>query len=195
MNEIEYMRLSDSVILDTETTGLGDDAEVCEISIIDALTGILLLDTLVKPEKEIPAEAIAIHGISNEMVRYAPCFDEVVPHISRAINGRTLIIYNSEFDTRLMRQSYRHTANECSRDPSSIVCAMKWYAEYFQEPNPKGEGFKWQKLINAAHQMDVDTTDIELHRAKGDCELTRRLINRVNHELAFDLERKKRASQ
>ena len=53
--------LLNCAILDTETTGLYDDAEIVEISIIDENGGVLL-DTLVKPLKPIPAEATAIHG-------------------------------------------------------------------------------------------------------------------------------------
>ena len=63
--------LLNCAILDTETTGLYDDAEIVEISIIDENGGVLL-DTLVKPLKPIPAEATAIHGITNEMVATAP---------------------------------------------------------------------------------------------------------------------------
>ncbi|HHQ4784521.1 TPA: hypothetical protein ACSPZU_004090, partial [Aeromonas veronii] len=42
-------------ILDTETTGLDDQAEIVEISIIDQL-GKVVFDSLVKPQKPIPAE-------------------------------------------------------------------------------------------------------------------------------------------
>ena len=59
------------LILDAETTGLGEDAEIVEITIIDT-TGKPLINTLVKPSTPIPAEATAIHGITNEMVRHAP---------------------------------------------------------------------------------------------------------------------------
>ena len=41
--------LYDAVILDTETTGLSAHDEICEVSVIDALTGQPLLDTLIKP--------------------------------------------------------------------------------------------------------------------------------------------------
>lgn len=44
------------VILDTETTGLGFDDEIVEISIIDC-AGYVLLNTLVKPSKSIPEAA------------------------------------------------------------------------------------------------------------------------------------------
>ena len=39
------------IVLDTETTGLGDDAEICEITILD-VTGAPILDTLVRPTSQ-----------------------------------------------------------------------------------------------------------------------------------------------
>jgi DNA polymerase III epsilon subunit-like protein len=41
------------IVLDTETTGLGDDAEICEITILD-VTGAPILDTLVPPDPANP---------------------------------------------------------------------------------------------------------------------------------------------
>ncbi|HHJ4165905.1 TPA: exonuclease domain-containing protein, partial [Raoultella ornithinolytica] len=51
------------LFIDTETTGLGEDAEIVEICIIDS-HGSIMLNTLIKPTKPIPDEAIAIHGIT-----------------------------------------------------------------------------------------------------------------------------------
>lgn len=45
--------LTNCLILDTETTGLGDDAEIVEIAIIDQDKNVLL-NSLVKPSKPIP---------------------------------------------------------------------------------------------------------------------------------------------
>ncbi len=61
------------VILDTETTGLTLRDQIIEINVID-LTGKILLNSLVKPTINIPAEAASIHGITNEMVHDAPSY-------------------------------------------------------------------------------------------------------------------------
>ncbi|MGR5144736.1 exonuclease domain-containing protein, partial [Photobacterium sp. DNB23_23_1] len=60
--------LDNAVILDTETTGLNDFAEIVEISVMEATTGKPLLDTLVMPAQLVPGEAMAIHGITNRML-------------------------------------------------------------------------------------------------------------------------------
>ena len=76
----------DYVVLDTETTGLDEDAEIVEIAIVDS-TGKVLLDTLVKPSKPLPVycEASEIHGITNEMLVNAPNWQDIYEKVSRAI--------------------------------------------------------------------------------------------------------------
>ena len=61
---------SDFVILDTETTGLNERAEIVELSIIDK-NGNTLFDRLIKPKGHIPRDAEQIHGISNADVENA----------------------------------------------------------------------------------------------------------------------------
>ena len=92
------------LILDTETTGLNYDAEICEIAIINE-TGKTLLNTLVKPLKPIPQEATAIHGITNEMVASSPQWSEIHPVFCSLVTGNTLFIYNASFDLKLLRQT------------------------------------------------------------------------------------------
>ena len=67
---------ANALILDTETTGLDDDAEVVELAVIDC-AGTVLLDTLVRPSGPVPAEAAAIHGITDAMLADAPTWSEI----------------------------------------------------------------------------------------------------------------------
>jgi DNA polymerase III epsilon subunit-like protein len=53
-----------AVILDTETTGLDNQAQVIEIAVID-LVGITLFDTLIRPTIPVSSEATAVHGLDN----------------------------------------------------------------------------------------------------------------------------------
>lgn len=95
---------NNALILDTETTGLDERAEIIEISIIDC-TGQVLLDTLVKPTSPIPAEATRIHGITNEMVAEAPTWPEVIRKFEEIVIGRDLVIYNADYDLRIIDQT------------------------------------------------------------------------------------------
>ncbi|MCW3664158.1 3'-5' exonuclease, partial [Burkholderia cenocepacia] len=62
--------MTNFILLDTETTGLDESAEIVEIAVIDD-AGNVLLNTLVKPKHPIPNSATAIHGITNAMVATA----------------------------------------------------------------------------------------------------------------------------
>lgn len=186
------LQVQNALILDTETTGLGSDAEIVEISIVCAETGRVVVNELVKPTILIPAEATAIHGITNEDVADALDFHMVFSNIVLPnLNGRSLIIYNAEFDTRLIIQSLKKHCNDAYvkavQDLFGVfakpICAMDWYAEFFGEWNDYHESFKWQSLTKACLQQGVDVSDVVAHRASADCEMTRRLIHAVNAKI------------
>ena len=79
----------DFVILDTETTGLYSPARIVEISCIDR-EGNVLVDSLVNPGIPIPADASAIHGISDADVADRPSFSDLWPLVWDA-EGNVLV--------------------------------------------------------------------------------------------------------
>ena len=181
--------LKDVLIFDSETTGVGMMDEIIEIGIINAETGEVLMDTYLKPSKTIPQEAINIHGITNEMVADAPTWAEVQPQLLEIIFDKHLYAYNVDFDRRLFLQTAGiHGTNkniiEYYRDEHQFApCAMLWYAEFYGDWNDYRQNYKWQKLTTAAIQQQVDFSDLTAHRAVSDCEITRRLILKVNDQL------------
>ncbi|MGR5144741.1 3'-5' exonuclease [Photobacterium sp. DNB23_23_1] len=167
---------SNCLILDTETTGLGDDAEICEISVINS-TGTVFLNTLVKPVNPIPADATAIHGITNEMVINAPTWLNILPHVLTTLFESNVVIYNSFYDLRLMIQSSiasgvarKDAISDFHKIKQRTYCAMLAYAEYYGEINHYGD-YRWQKLTKAADQQGV-AVDGNAHRALADCKMT-----------------------
>ena len=96
---------SKPIFLDTETTGLGETAQIIEICIIDT-SGEELYKTLVKPNIKIPTETIRIHGITDEDVSNAPTWFQVLPSIQAIIRNRLVGAYNAEFDLRLIMQTH-----------------------------------------------------------------------------------------
>lgn len=171
--QIAQRWLENCYVLDTETTGLDDHAEIVEISVIDQ-AGAVVLDTLVKPVNPIPADATAIHGITNEMVRNAPTWDQVHAQVIQLFTERPVVIYNAEYDTRLIEQSAARynllddDLVECLN--SNFNCAMMEYAYFWGECRSDGEP-KWQRLTNAAAQQGVEIEG-EAHRALCDCKTT-----------------------
>lgn len=165
------------LILDTETTGLGEDAEIVEICMIDCY-GFIMLNTLIKPTKPIPAEATAIHGITNEMVAHAPTWKDVHGAVSSLFFQYGVVIYNADYDTRLINQTASLNGlgedGFCSFLGEYGSCAMLAYAEFYGQKSERG-GYKWQKLTNAAQQQNI-TIEGTPHRALSDCLTTLGLI-------------------
>lgn len=96
------------IVLDTETTGLDPEQghKVVEIGAVELLNHIPTGRTLqlyINPERDIPAESVAIHGITNEFVKDKPVFSQVYTQFLEFIGeDSTLVIHNAEFDMRFL---------------------------------------------------------------------------------------------
>lgn len=162
----------DALFLDTETTGLHAGAEIVEITLID-ITGAPVLDTLVRPERPIPAALTRIHGIDNAMVAGAPRWPEIHERLLEVIEGRLVVIYNADFDLRMLAQvanqhalswpgiMFRNDGQTRLENDTVAHCAMREYARFWGEK---------QKLGNAAQQQGI--TVVGAHRALADCRMT-----------------------
>ena len=156
------------LFFDTETTGLSMSAEIVEIGVVDA-EGKTVLESLVRPRQRIPADAIAVHGISNEMVSDAPTWAEIWPDVRQLVGGRRVGIFNADFDLRMMRQSHRQHGLPWEELGGSAFCVMKMYARYYGE-RLGVRNAKWQSLENAGRQCGIALPNS--HRAVGDAKLT-----------------------
>jgi DNA polymerase-3 subunit epsilon len=151
----------DVVFLDTETTGLDERAEVIEIAIVDR-DGDTLVNSLVRPIRPIPGPASAIHGILDHEVADAPNWAEFFPTISSICRDRTVVVYNADYDLRLIRQSCQLAGiNQVS---ARFHCAMQAFA-CFHAGRATSDRPKFQRLDSAASRFSLD---IPNHRALGD---------------------------
>lgn len=153
---------NDFVILDTETTGLDATARVVSLAMIDHEGGVLI-DTLVNPQRAIPREATAIHGITDGDVLDAPTMAQLTPQIERFYAARPLYIYNADYDLRILKQ-------HIGRPPNILrsQCIMKLYAEFKGERGNYGD-YKWHKLTAACVQLGIGDIEAKAHSAIGDC--------------------------
>lgn len=162
----------DVVFLDTETTGLDHDAEIIEIAVLDA-RGATLLDTLVRPDRPIPADASRIHGIDDALVAGAPRWPEVAPLLIPLLLGRRVIVYNADFDARLVNQMNARHGVAFHPGTAGWHCAMKRYADFVGEPNPKYGGNRWHRLDVAVAAFGAQPGG---HRARADAEACRLVV-------------------
>ncbi len=91
------------IILDTETTGLdprkGDRIiELACVELINRIPTGKFLHELIDPEREVPREAEAIHGISTDMLRGKPLFKDIVLKFLEFLGDAPLVIHNAPFD-------------------------------------------------------------------------------------------------
>jgi DNA polymerase-3 subunit epsilon len=165
---IALVRSGDFVILDTETTGLDHNAEICQIAIVDS-SGNVLLDTLVKPRRPIPVEATRIHGINNDDVKDAPAWINVNEKVWDLIHDKTVIVYNADYDFQLLAQSEKACKPLATSDWHTIKreCAMLKFAEIKGDWNDYHGNYRWQKLDTAARYYGLPVN--AAHTALGDC--------------------------
>src|SRR5262245_22512578 len=96
---------SNALIIDTETTGLGDEDRAVEIAIVDA-AGTFEFSSLIKPTRHIPEAAMRVHGITTEMADGGMDAETLWPIVHLIICGSPLLAYNAAFDSRIIVQTF-----------------------------------------------------------------------------------------
>jgi DNA polymerase III subunit epsilon len=91
------------IVLDTETTGLDpyQGHRLVEIGCVELLNRIPSGQTFhryVNPQREIPPEAFAVHGLSGEFLKDKPFFGEVADDLIAFIGDAPLVAHNAAFD-------------------------------------------------------------------------------------------------
>ena len=104
---IRYPKLGlpdEFVVLDTETTGLGQDDEVVEIAILDSNAN-ELYHSFFEPKAEVNYQAAQVTGLTNDRLVGQPKFIDEWPKIKEAIGSHLIAGHNLQYDRRLMQQT------------------------------------------------------------------------------------------
>ena len=149
-----------ALIIDTETTGLDESAEIVEIAIIDAAATFEFV-AMIKPERPIPERVTQIHGITNAMVEPMPSAAMLWPIVRGVIADRHLLAYNSAFDAQMMEQSF---GLEAFREWD---CLMHMFLTF--------EGLQWRgiKLDIVCGKLGIEAGG---HRALPDAKAAREVL-------------------
>jgi DNA polymerase-3 subunit epsilon len=91
------------IVLDTETTGLDPSQghRLVEVGCVELLNRIPTGTTFhayLNPERDVPAEAFAIHGLATDFLKDKPRFVEIVDDFLAFIGDAPLVIHNAGFD-------------------------------------------------------------------------------------------------
>lgn len=178
-----YLLDKDWVTLDTETTGVGSSSEVVEIAVTDGLSGETLLNTLVRPTIPIEPGAERVHRITNAEVAVAEPWPVVRQRLIEVLRGKTVCIYNANFDIRIMWQSSRAYGVDCDGyfTAKEYFCVMTEYARRARIYDHLRRANKYLKLSKAA-ELEGIPVPINLHRAEADTKLTRDLLVKIVSE-------------
>lgn len=160
------------IILDTETTGFNAfDPEhpdrMLEFAGLEMrhrhLTG-NSLHLFIHPQRDIPDEAAAIHGITLDKLTDSPTFDKVAQQIFDFIKGAELIIHNAKFDVGFLNAEFARVGlpNVETICPSIIDTLAMARKEYPGQKN---------SLDALCTRLEIDRSRRVYHGALIDCEL------------------------
>ena len=93
----------DYIVLDTETTGLPDengppDIVTLGITVVRNREIVESVEFKTRPQKSISAEALSIHGITNEQAFEFKLFDSQWQKIAEYLKGQLIVIHNASYD-------------------------------------------------------------------------------------------------
>lgn len=165
------------LILDTETTGLGENDVIIQIGIVD-LDGNTKFDSLVRPtkRKRISSDATWIHGYKMADLKNSPTMAELWLQINEITSGKELLIFNASFDERLLDQTCAHDNIRPLRN--KVRCLMTMCSYFNGEWNHKYGNYRYPKLEGGDHS------------ATGDCNAALSLLNLMANSRIADTRKK-----
>ena len=174
------------IILDTETTGLYPDRgdRILEFAGIEMRKRQLTDSTLhlyIHPDRDIPAEAAAVHGITLDVLeeKNAPKFSAVGTQIADFLRGAELIIHNARFDVGFLNMEFARMGLPSVEE---LGCEVTDTLAMAREKYP-GQKASLDALCS---RLDVDRSKRVYHGALIDCELLAEVYLAMTRE-QFDL--------
>ncbi|HLY07397.1 MAG TPA: DNA polymerase III subunit epsilon [Rhizomicrobium sp.] len=95
------------IVVDTETTGLdpSDGHRIIEIGCVELVDHVptgLTLQRYFNPERDVPVEALRVHGISDRFLSSMPLFSAVADEVLEFFGDAPLVMHNAGFDLRFI---------------------------------------------------------------------------------------------
>lgn len=153
-----YDSIKNLIFFDTETTSL-KDGEILQIAWGEVkATGTYIHERYFKPMGKIDIEAMAVHHITEEMVK------DNMPFMTeefKFLEGKIAVAHNAEFDIEVMK---RHEINITKH-----ICTYKVVANLFDLPQ--------YKLQYLRYLWDLQVSGAVAHNATGDVEVLIKVFN------------------
>lgn len=156
-------------VVDVETTGT--DPEIDEIVSLAVVRldpdGVetARLATLVRPSRPIPAEATAVHGITDADVADAPSLVDVAPRVLTLLEGAVFAAHNAAFDLGMLQHGL--AAVGLAYRPVGVACTL----DAFRLLEPLAPSHRLEAIC-ARHGIGLE----DAHEALGDVVATAALV-------------------
>lgn len=155
-------------IVDIETTGSYAAANgITEISIhvFDGNKVVEKFETLINPVQPIPRYIQAMTGITDEMVKDAPLFEDVAEKIFTILSDKVFVAHSVNFDYSFIKGCLDHAGYELN---VKKLCTVRMSRKIFP-------GLPSYSLGNLCHSLGITIND--RHRAGGDGAATVEVFN------------------
>jgi DNA polymerase-3 subunit epsilon len=154
------------IVLDTETTGLdpNDGHRIVEIACVELFNHVptgRVFHRYVNPERDMPAEALAVHGLTAEFLAQHPPFAAVVEEVAAFLGGDRLVIHNAEFDVKFLNAELKRLSRP------ALACDIEDTLLLARRRYPGASA----SLDALCRRFSIDLTQRAKHSAKLDCEL------------------------
>ncbi|MBP3944434.1 GIY-YIG nuclease family protein [Sphingobacteriaceae bacterium WQ 2009] len=155
-------------IVDIETTGsFAAGCRITEIAVFisNGKQIIEKFQSLVNPQMPIPLGIQSLTGITDELVKSAPLFEEIAPEVMRLLHGKIFVAHNVNFDYSFVRHQLLQAGLEWK---ASKLCTVRLARKIF----PGQASYSLGKLCQSLG-IPLDNR----HRAAGDAEATTTLFH------------------
>ncbi len=157
------------VFLDTETTGLSFNGghKIVEIACIETkdlvATG-KVFHRLINPKRDVPEDALKVHGYTQEFLSNKDTFDQVADDFLHFIKNKKIIIHNAPFDLGFLNGELNILKKELI-DEKLIVDSLEVARDKYPGVS--------NSLDALCKRFNIDLSKRTKHNALLDCELLR----------------------
>lgn len=161
------------IILDTETTGLStkDGHRIIEIGCVELINRKFTGNNFhyyLNPNREIDAQAIKVHGLTNQFLAKKPIFSDVVAELLKYIANAELIAHNAKFDVNFLDYELSMVSELLGK--TAVISDYAAVTDTLELAKKIHPGQK-NSLDALCKRYNVDNTDRELHGALLDANL------------------------
>ena len=155
------------VVLDTETTGLdpknGDRiVEIGAIELFNHMPTGHYFHKYLNPDRSMPQEAFAVHGLSDEFLKGKPRFIDIMDEFISFVGDAKMVIHNASFDMRFLNAELKRAGGEIYSDQQAIDTLLIARKKFPGAQN---------SLDALCRRFSIDNSGREKHGALLDSEL------------------------